>query len=97
MRYLIFKFQGAPFQYVKKATHKKTHEHEYRYKSLPSQLPEIDGIGIKENNFNIEKHIQNSRQEILYRHRLPGIAHLFNSTFEIFQLVFSPSFGSQKL
>ena len=46
--------QRAFLNDVNEPTKKESNKHQHCQKTVPSQFPEIDGIGIKENHFHIE-------------------------------------------
>lgn len=89
VKLLLVPFQRAFAQYVVKTEQKHGHEDQHGEEAIRPHRPEIDRIGIKEDDFHVEEHEQDGGHEVFDRHRHAGIALRFDATFEILILFFA--------
>jgi hypothetical protein len=85
--FLFFPVQGTFFDDINEASQKEADKHHNGHESIPSQSPEIDRVGIKENHLHVKQNKQNGNQKILDGHGLTGIPELLNTTFKYLELV----------
>lgn len=95
--FLFFPVQGTFFNDIDKSSEEKADKHHNCHESIPSQTPEINCVGIKENNFNIKQNEKDGNQEILDGHGLTCITKLLDTTLKYLQLITGLALWPQEL
>jgi len=85
--FLFFPVQCTFFNDINEASEKEADKHHNGHESIPAQSPEINRVGIKENDFHIKQYEEDGNQKILDGHRLAGIPELLDTTFKYLKFV----------
>jgi hypothetical protein len=97
MYFLLFPMQGPFSDDIDETSQKETYEHKYSQKTIPTQVSEIDGIGVEEDHFHVKQYKKDRHQEILDGHGLTGVTELLDSAFKYLKLIGSHSFRPKKM